>query len=90
MNKLVFSVLTIVWLNAHAQENSVSSRDAIRAVMPAAIEVIERIERERGHQLNDTELHRMINSTEFKHRLEERVRDNPAFAPCRIDLCSSA
>lgn len=85
MKNWIFVIALIASIQAQAQP--VTGRDAIRAVMPAAFEVIEQIERERGHGFTDGELPQVINSADFKRRLRERIKDAPGFSPCRIEHC---
>lgn len=90
MKSWIFSIAAALLLAPAAQAQPLTAREALRAVMPYAIEVIEELEHERGHRFAEGELPAVLNSADFERRLGERVKDDPVFAPCRIEQCMSA
>lgn len=89
MKNWTFSIALLA-ATVQAQAQPLTGRDALRAVMPVAADVIEQIEHERGHRFTDGELPAVLNSADFERRLGERIKEDPAFAPCRIEQCMSA
>ena len=74
-------------LTAPVAADSLSTRDFLRALTPAALEVLRDIEQEAGRRFLDDELQSVFGSEMFQQRLRERVKGNPDYSPCRIEHC---
>lgn len=89
VRKLTFLLLVAVGALqvSSVAAQGLSVREALRAVMPTALEALRDMELELGRQFSDEELPTIIGGEDFERRVAERIKGDPNFSPCRIERC---